>query len=579
MPQTPTPTATPQGSPPIPALPAAPSLPVSQTFVQELSKHTIVPADLLQSFIAKSGGDQNMLEQLLINEGFMDEYQLQTIKANLYHWETVDLRKEFVSYDLLLLLPKNVAITQRAAPFFRDGNKVHIALTRPEATSFHRLLQKKFGSETKFFLATESSMQPVLANYDTTFHTRFASLASHEKKGEQQKDSIVDLVDVLLLHGINQGASDIHIEPGSKNSIVRERVDGLLQQSVSFSKEIHQRLTQRIKVMSNLATDEHSVPQDGKLIYWTPERKRVDVRVSIIPTTHGEKIVLRLLAEQHQEISLDSLGCIGKDKEIMEEQTKKSWGMILVTGPTGSGKSTTLYAVMQKLNSGSVNLSTIEDPVEYDMPGANQIQVNEKAGLTFANGLRSLLRQDPNIILVGEIRDKETAGISVNAAMTGHLVLSTLHTNNAGTAIPRLIDMAIEPFLLASMVNIIVAQRLVRTLCTHCAIKTTVKASELATSLDPIILKKLTEGKPEIVLYNPKGCEHCNGSGFKGRTGIFEILRISPKIRDLILKKSSAEEIERTAMEEGMTTMMDDGIAKVKMGITSINEVLRVISN
>lgn len=544
-----------------------------------LEESKAIPNTVLQSIAERSQGNAQALEQILHNEGYIEEGQLMELMARAYGWETVDLSKQFLVEEVLALLPKSVAEAQRVIPFARDEAGLKVATLDPGNRVLQRLLQKKCGSPVRLYLTSQSAFEAALTNYNTIFHTRFAQLSSNDRRrighGGAQ-DSVIDLVDTLLLHSIRQGASDIHVEPNTKNTIVRERIDGILRKSVNFSKEVHERLTQRIKVMANLATDEHAMPQDGKLVYWTPEDKRVDVRVSIVPTMHGEKIVMRILVAQ-QLPGLESLGCRERDRGILEEESKRSWGMILITGPTGSGKSTTLYTVLQRLNTPGVNVSTIEDPVEYDLPGSNQIQVNERTGLTFASGLRALVRQDPNIILVGEIRDRETAGIAVNAAMTGHLVLSTLHTNNAATTIPRLLDMNIEPFLIASVVNIIVAQRLIRRTCPDCREEIVMKSDDLAAALPPEIFQKLLRGEPQITLYQGKGCELCKGLGFRGRFGIFEILRVSPAIQDMIIHKATAEAIQQQALNEGMTTMIDDGVEKVRTGLTTIHELLRVI--
>ncbi len=555
--------------------------PTERALVKALEQSGLVPQSILAD-LGRKNPEDNALAQALVSEGYIGERQLQMLRADAIHWKFVDLEKEFVGEDVLTLIPNKLAVAQKVIAFFRKDQEIHLAFSQPADPVFQRLLQKRFGNDVRTFLATDSAIQAALAHYNSSFHERISQLRGKStdlpgKVGTTEDKSVIELVDTLLLHSFSQGASDVHIEPQARNTVVRQRIDGLLRKSVSFSKEIHDRLTQRIKVMANLATDEHALPQDGKLIYWTPQERRVDVRVSIIPTTHGEKIVLRLLVSPDEYLSMETLGCRERDRGILEEETKRSWGMILVTGPTGSGKSTTLYTLIKRLNTDTVNVSTIEDPVEYEIDGANQIQVNEKTGLTFANGLRSLVRQDPNIILVGEIRDRDTANIAVNAAMTGHLVLSTLHTNNAATAIPRLIDMEIEPFLISSMVNIVMAQRLVRHICPDCSIRKEWRREDLAPSLPPEVLEKLMGNSPNITLPEGKGCEKCNGTGYRGRFAIFEILRMSSKIRELVMRKATGEMIQDQALAEGMSTMMDDGLVKVKEGMTSIQELLRVI--
>lgn len=553
---------------------AAPAGNAVHPYVQAVMDSGMIPASILQPLLQGAQGDPEALEKQLMEKGFADEKQLQALKAKAYGWEFVDLGKEFISDELLSLIPKGVAQSQQAVPFAQDEKQVRVAMLKPGNARLRRILQKKFGREVKLYLASPSALQSELAKYDTEFHQRFSSLGNRATK---QDDSVIELFNALIQHGLTQRASDIHIEPGAHQAAVRERIDGLLRASVSFSKEIHGRLMQRMKVMANLATDEHSMPQDGKLVHWTPDKRRVDVRVSIVPVTHGEKAVLRLLPEQADDISLDTLGCAGRNRQLIEEQSKMSWGMILITGPTGSGKSTTLYSILKQLAVPSVNVSTIEDPVEYELAGASQIQVNEKTGLTFADGLRALLRQDPNVILVGEIRDRETAGIAVNAAMTGHLVLSTLHTNNAATAIPRLLDMQIEPFLIASVVNLVAAQRLVRKNCQDCIEWTETPTEGLRNSLTPDVYKLLETQGATLRMARGKGCDKCNGTGFHGRTGIYEVLAVDATIRKLILQKETADTIEQEAIKNGMTTLVQDGLNKVIAGITTIEEFLRVI--
>ncbi|OGI94827.1 hypothetical protein A3A03_01455 [Candidatus Nomurabacteria bacterium RIFCSPLOWO2_01_FULL_40_18] len=363
--------------------------------------------------------------------------------------------------------------------------------------------------------------------------------------------SIINLIDQLIEKAHASRASDIHIDPLAKSVRIRFRIDGVLQDIYSFPKEISNEIISRIKILSRLRTDEHQITQDGRFRY-----KVIDFRVSIAPTYHGENAVLRLLASKNEEAKLEDLGFSASDKKKIENALRKTNGMILSTGPTGSGKTTTMYTLIKMLNSPSVSIVTIEDPIEYAIDDIEQIQVNARAGLTFANGLRSILRQDPNIIMVGEIRDAETANIAVNTALTGHLLLSTLHTSDAATTLPRLLDMGIEEYLVASTVSIAIGQRLVRKICQHCKEKT-------------IVNKKLT--------YKGKGCEECNGSGYRDRICINEVLVADNKIREAILRRASASEIKKIAIKNGMTTMFEDGLQKVKAGLTTLEEVLRVI--
>jgi type IV pilus assembly protein PilB len=397
---------------------------------------------------------------------------------------------------------------------------------------------------------------------------------------------LVRIVDTLLKHAILGRASDIHIEPTKKEVIVRYRIDGVLRDAMILPKAVSSGVVARIKVLSNLKLDEHRLPQDGRFRVEAEDYK-YSIRVSILPVFDGEKIVMRLLSETAKALTLEQIGLRGEALETVQNNLRKPVGMILVTGPTGCGKTTTLYSMMEILNVPGVNICTIEDPIEYRMPRINQTQVNPKIGLTFASGLRSLVRQDPDIIMVGEIRDNETAGLAINAALTGHLVLSTLHTTSASGALPRLIDMKVEPFLISSTLDVILAQRLVRRLCPEKE-KYTFKESEIKNlkkycDLDMVlkILKEEKLIKPEqtlkdVVFYRPKLSKDCL-DGYQGRIGIYEVLSVTETIKELIIKEADADQVQKQAQKEGMRTMIEDGFIKAAQGITSIEEVLRVI--
>lgn len=392
----------------------------------------------------------------------------------------------------------------------------------------------------------------------------------------------------MLEYAIFEEASDIHIEPAEHEMIIRMRVDGILRKIMELPKKIQPGLVARIKILSNLKLDEHRLPQDGRFKIES-EEYRISFRVSVVPVFDGEKVVLRLLNESAKILNLEQLGLQTSALEAVKRNIKKPNGMILVTGPTGSGKTTTLYTILNLLNTPDVNITTIEDPIEYRMQRVNQSQVNPKIGYTFANGLRSFLRQDPDIILVGEIRDTETAEISVNAAMTGHLLLSTLHTNDAATALPRLQEMSIPPFLIASTANVIIGQRLVRKICMNCIVsyqldKTT--EEEIEKQFNVTELMKILSASGSVVssktslrsllFYRGKGCSKCNHSGYKGRIGIYEVLEVTPNISEMIMKKANSSEITQQAVKNGMIVMYQDGFIKAKNGITTIEEVLRV---
>lgn len=403
-----------------------------------------------------------------------------------------------------------------------------------------------------------------------------------------KKPSVIKIVETLLEYAISKNASDIHVEPRENELLVRCRVDGILKEVMTLPKEMMAGIIARIKILSNLKIDEHQLPQDGRFKISKPQYE-VSFRVSVFPVAEGEKIVLRLLREGGEMLTIEKLGLLPHQLEIVERNINRPYGMLLVTGPTGSGKTSTLYAFLNVLNTPKVNIITVEDPIEYRMEGVNQSQIKPKIGYTFAAGLRAILRQNPDIIMVGEIRDQETADIAINAAMTGHLVLSTLHTNDAAGALPRLLDMGVIPYLIGSTVNLIIAQRLVRKLCKKCIesylldkkmirnIETTLKI-KFDHIVDRLKLEKIItdeESTESLRFFRSKGCKECT-EGYKGRTGIFEVLEVSKEISRLINERATAETIKQQAIKEGMITILEDGFAKAKQGITSIEEVLRV---
>lgn len=385
--------------------------------------------------------------------------------------------------------------------------------------------------------------------------------------------SIIKIVDALIGQAFFARSSDVHLDPEEKKLRVRFRIDGVLHDVYAFPKELHQEIITRIKVLSALRTDEHQSAQDGRMRIAVPENPPVDVRVSITPTYFGENCVMRLLISRAEDFTIKNLGFSERNLEIIGRAMKKPYGLILATGPTGSGKTTTLYMVLKELNKPEVSIVTIEDPIEYSLRGIDQIQVNAKTGLTFANGLRSILRQDPNVVMVGEIRDSETASIAVNAAMTGHLVLSTLHTNDAPTTLPRLLDLGVEPFLIASTLNIAIGQRLVRTICSDCKVKKELTDEEMK-ALTDAFPKELLEG--HRVFYKGEGCARCSGSGYRGRIGIHEVLEVGEELRAMIMRRANADEIRAAAIKGGMVTMTVDGFQKAVQGMTTLEEVLRV---
>jgi type II secretory ATPase GspE/PulE/Tfp pilus assembly ATPase PilB-like protein len=387
--------------------------------------------------------------------------------------------------------------------------------------------------------------------------------------------SIIQLVDDMMTYAFLVRASDIHLEPFEDRFVARMRIDGILNDVFLFEKPLQSGIITRIKVLAGMRTDEHQAAQDGRFRMTLAElEKQFDVRVSIVPTYYGENGVLRLLAEQTAINSLDDLAFTEVNRKKIRKAVQTPYGMILATGPTGSGKTTTLYTILKELNTREVSVITIEDPIEYSLDGVDQIQVNTRTGLTFANGLRSILRQDPNIIMVGEIRDEETASIAVNAALTGHKLLSTLHTNDAATTLPRLLDMGVEPFLVASTVNVAIGQRLVRMICEHCKIPRRITDAEFEALQENIPVAVLDDHRDFFI---GKGCTICHDTGYRGRMGVYEILEMNDAIREAVMRRADAGEVKKIAVKSGMTTLLEDGFNKAVAGKTTIEEILRVI--
>ena len=514
---------------------------------------------------------------------FLSDEELGKVVADHFRIPYVSLFQKEIGDETLKVIPEVVARSQRIIAFDQDAQGLHVALTDPRNIEILEFLRRKTGVPIIKYYATERDVTEALHRYKKGVVQAFDDILKEsieETKGGSFKETdppIIRIVDALIQYAYQNKASDIHQEPRDHDALVRFRIDGALHDIVKLPLELHPQIISRIKVLSSLRTDEHQTPQDGKLQVEV-DNDQVDIRVSIIPITNGEKAVLRLLSERSRQFSLGNLGLDGASLEKVQSSYHKPFGMILVTGPTGSGKTTTLYSILKLLNHRDVNIVTIEDPVEYDVEGVNQIQVNSDAQLTFATGLRSILRQDPNIILVGEIRDDETAGIATNLAMTGHLVLSTLHTNNAATAIPRLRDMHIEPFLIASTVNVVIAQRLVRKIHQACRVSEEVPVAEVVKSVGADILEKIF-GKNDtstVRLYHGKGCDACHGTGYQGRIGVFEVMVFDDALRDAVAREEHAQVIETLAQKEGMQTMLEDGISKMKQGLTTLEEVIRI---
>ena len=522
------------------------------------------------------------LTEALIEKDIITDERLGQALAHYLQVPYVAIAKLAIPSEVVHLIPQRIAKKQKIVPFERDQNGIKVAMANPANKELIAMLAKKTGQQIFAYFATERDIYDTLHVFRKDLQGAFDDLlrGAYSPTGALQPERvpIVKVVDLLIEESSVAKASDVHIEPGEKNSLVRFRIDGILHDMLLLSKDLHMQIVSRIKVLSNLRTDEHLAPQDGK-IRMKLDEETLDLRVSILPVVEGEKIVLRLLSSHFRQFSLGDMGMNANDLKKVDKAVSKSYGMILSTGPTGSGKTTSIYSILKVLNVREKNITTIEDPVEYRIKGVNQIQVNVKTNLTFASGLRSILRQDPNVVFVGEIRDSETAGIAVNAALTGHLVLSTLHTNDAPTALPRLTDMKIEPFLVGSTVSVIIAQRLVRKICETCRISEVITQEDLEKTLPVDVIKKhyITVGeRNEIRIYKGKGCKSCHNTGYSGRIGIFEVLVMTEKIRTLIASKNDSNVIRRAAIEDGMTTMLDDGLDKVAKGVTTMEEILRV---
>jgi len=531
----------------------------------------------------KSTDESVTLEEILVDDEYISDENLGQMMADIFGTPFVSLRKKSIDEAVLKIVPELVAKRQKIITFERGADGIKLAMLDPENEEVKNYISKKTGEKATAFFATAKDINEALSHYRKGIKEEFddiikENIAAARQKTESERElPITRIVDTILDYAYNNKASDIHIEPHDKKVVVRFRIDGVLHDVVFLPKDIHSFIVTRIKILTKLRTDEHRAAQDGRLDFMA-DNNRVDVRVSIVPVSDGEKIVMRLLSEKSRQFKLVELGLEKDDLKKVKRGFSRPYGMILATGPTGSGKTTTLYAILKILNTREVNIATIEDPVEYDMEGINQIQVNPKTNLTFVKGLRSILRQDPDIVMVGEIRDDETASIAINSAMTGHLVLSTLHTNDAPTTLPRLLEMKIEPFLIASTVNVAIAQRLVRKIHQSC-MESYLPDQEELKNIKGIIgeerFKKFGMDKKGFRLYRSEGCKLCNHTGYEGRIGIFEVLEMTEEIRQLIMKKANSDDIRRTAITEGMTTMLEDGLSKAIRGITSIEEILR----
>jgi len=570
-------------------MPAQSATPPSSSLADTLLDLKLITKDQLDQAKLESLSQNQTVESTIIGHDWISHRDLAKARGSYYNIPYINLSDAPTSPEALNALPEIVARRYSAFPFAidRQTNSISAAFANPLDLIAIEFIDKKTGLKAKPFIASqEDIVSAINEKYSQSLSTEVSAVL---KESGETSEKVIDLkqleagqiireapiakiVATTLEFAIKSRASDVHIEPQPDKTRVRYRIDGILHEKLILPRRVHDALISRIKILSDMKIDEKRLPQDGRFNFRAGEEE-VDLRVSSLPTVHGEKIVMRLLKKSGKVPQLPELGLRGRALKNLEDSIRVPHGIILITGPTGSGKTTTLYPILNKISTPSVNIVTLEDPVEYQIAGINQVQINPAAGLTFASGLRSFLRQDPNIIMVGEVRDKETADLAIQASLTGHLVFSTLHTNSAAGALPRLLDMEAEPFLLASSMTCIVAQRVVRKICDQCK-ETFDPAPEVIADIRNYLgdLSPLAEFK----LYKGRRCETCNDTGYQGRIGIFEVLPITEKIGRLILEHKPAVDIEKTAIADGMILMKQDGYLKALEGITTLEEVLRV---
>lgn len=585
-----------------------------KTLTKILERQGVLPGEKIAAFTEDARRNGNTLQEQLLRERIFEEVQLTKMFAEYAGFDFVEINPDNIHEDVLARLPERIARQYNAVVYQIDEDgTAHFAIDDPDDVEAISFIQKELGANSILHIATHTNILNCLELYRGDVDKELSQVIDVQREDNEASKEVTEAdvaedspiaktVDLLLEYAIRSQASDIHIEPREGYVQVRYRIDGVLKEVNQLPKNVLAALISRVKILSNLKIDERRVPQDGRFKVKVAG-KQYALRVSTLPIADGEKVVMRILDESNKTISLEELGYWGYSLNVINQAITEPNGMILVTGPTGSGKSTSLFSVLSMLNRPEVNISTIEDPVEYKIPGVNQTQTNSKAGMTFASGLRALLRQDPNIIMVGEIRDKETANLGVQAALTGHLVFSTLHTNNAATCLPRLLDMGIEPFLIASTVKAVVGQRLVRKLCNDCRIEYEPSETEVAeftqlfSNLGDNAFLRIHElekqaaeqgigGNTEVnstetninKLWkaNSEGCAECHNSGYSGRVGIYEVLGNTVAVQKLITSNATSTDIQNKAIEEGMLTMQTDGLIKTLRGTTTLEEVLRV---
>ena len=554
---------------------------------QYLVKKGVITEEQLLQALKLQRREGIKIEAALIKLGYIDENQIFNALSEVYNSPLISILKVEKDPQVVKLIPKEIMKKYKVVPFSKEGNTIKVAVSNPSNTIIDYVKFLLTGFNLDIYLAKDSEMLQYLNEIENKadrddktveqvedlIESAVIEMTPEEREAKEEEAIRVDapiirLANKIIYDAIKMRASDIHIEPYEKGVTVRYRIDGVLQNILNLPLQIKNALTARFKIMANLDISERRLPQDGR-IRVKVANKEVDFRVSSLPIIYGEKIVLRILEKGSLQLDLKKLGFEETSLQFFIDAVEKPYGMILVTGPTGSGKTTTLYSALMRLNKPDVNIMTVEDPVEYSFQGINQVQVKEEIGLTFANALRAFLRQDPDIIMVGEIRDLETATIAVKASLTGHLVLSTLHTNDAPSTITRLIDMGIEPFLISSSVLLVVAQRLARKLCPNCK-------REERVSKELLLNLGFTESEIETLkVYGPTGCPECNLTGYKGRIALCEVMPITDEIRELILKGATALDIKKVAVKQGMITLRRSGLNKIMQGITSIKEVIR----
>jgi len=570
-----------------------------QKIIDVLLKKGLIESQDIESFRQKAKEKKQTFDEFILKNKIIEEEDYIKAKAEVLKVPYVNLRGEKIPPRVLKEIPEEAASHYCFVPFSKRGQQIDIAMLNPKdirALEALKFIALRHNLKPRIFITSPSSFEQTLNQYRVLTLEVSEALKGIEKelkvekpisktrKAEKverlvEKTPVSKIVDIIIRHAAEGRASDIHIEPMENNLKVRFRIDGALRDSLFLPKQVHSGIVSRIKILSNLKIDETRKPQDGRF-HLNLDGKQLDFRVSTLPTLNGEKVALRILDKSIGLRSLHELGLEGKANKIILEKIKKPYGMILLTGPTGSGKSTTLYALLSILNQEGVNIITLEDPIEYNIEGVNQSQIRPEIGYSFASGLRSILRQDPDVIMVGEIRDRETADLAVHAALTGHIVLSTLHTNDAAGVIPRLIDMGIDPFLITSSLNLVIAQRLVRKICRYCReeVEPDIGTKNLIEQeMDKISQeqKKVLGIKKPYKIYHGKGCKYCNNQGIKGRVAIFEALSVTTELEKIIVEHPTEGAIREESRRQEMMTILQDGIIKAIKGVTTINEVLK----